>query len=121
MAHRPEMKARIASVAALLLVALVALSGAGSAAMMAPDREAVAFAAFSLASGGSEADLCGDRVGSEHHCPFCHALARAEMPAHHPVQLRLVAHDGWRLAPHLHRAAQARNINHSPRAPPVTG
>ncbi|MEY8837641.1 hypothetical protein AB9K41_01235, partial [Cribrihabitans sp. XS_ASV171] len=69
--------------------------------------------------GGGLADLCGTGTGEKHHCPFCHALPGLPQVTPVETEFLLVPHDGWRLGADLHRSAQARNINHSPRAPPT--
>ncbi|GGG85381.1 hypothetical protein GCM10011415_39530 [Salipiger pallidus] len=86
--------------------------------MMAPDRGSAEREAFTLSYGHGVHDLCTGEASHDHRCPFCHGLPEAPaLRPGHSVFL-YVPHDDWRQGRSLHRAAQARNINHSTRAPP---
>lgn len=104
---------------ALVLAMIVAGTSIGSAGAMAPDRGDAQLELYQLASGLSSGDLCGDGPGKGHPCPFCHALPKAPTIGHAGIALRMTPHDGWRQRADLWRKAQARNLHHSPRAPPV--
>ncbi|MCA0994873.1 hypothetical protein [Alloyangia pacifica] len=104
---------------ALILAGLLALTSATSAAMMAPDRGSAALEALELTVGMLHGDGCGSGGAHEHHCPFCHGLPNAPVLSRHDCSQLLVPHESWRQGADLLREAQARNINHSPRAPPV--
>ncbi|WP_343504367.1 hypothetical protein [Alloyangia pacifica] len=109
-----------ASLAVILsLGVLLALSSVVSAARMAPDRETVKIEAYALLYGSSIDELCGDEAGHDHHCPLCHGLPEAPSSAHDDRHVPVEPHDAWHRCNDLHRAAQARNLCHSPRAPPV--
>ncbi|WP_305972346.1 hypothetical protein [Mameliella sp. MMSF_3537] len=113
------MRNRAALVAILALGVLMALSSVISAARMAPDRTTVQFETHALLFGSSAADLCGTETGHDHHCPLCHGLPEAPVSAHCGQLFLLDPHDAWYRRDDLYRAAQARNLCHSPRAPPV--
>lgn len=104
---------------AVVLTVLVTVTGIASAGMMAPARGDVALQTFELAHGLSQGDLCGSEAGRDHHCPLCHGLPDVPSVGHAAIAYLLVPHEGWRQGDDLYRAAEARNINHSPRAPPV--
>jgi len=108
-------------VLALAVVVLVAVTSIASAARMAPDRGEAAIGAFELAQGVVLGDACGADPSQAHHCPFCHALPEAPKVGHDGMVFLLTPHDGWRRLRELQRAAQTRNLSHSPRAPPVFG
>lgn len=103
-----------------ILALMVAVSSVTSAVAMAPDRDDMAAAAFAQVFGPIDGGICGDLGDHDHHCPFCHAVP--DTPRITPTGLMFVMrpHDGWRQHRDLHRAAQARNSSHSPRAPPVS-
>ncbi|MAC78385.1 MAG: hypothetical protein CML66_10015 [Rhodobacteraceae bacterium] len=103
---------------ALFLTAALAVTSVVSAAMMAPDRSDAALDAFAEIYGG-HLDVCGDMGGPDHHCPFCHGLPEVPAIGFDPVVFLLTPHDGWRRQQDLFRAAQSRDLNHSPRGPPV--
>ncbi|MCA0941858.1 hypothetical protein LCM28_18435 [Salipiger pacificus] len=104
----------------LCLGVLLALSSVVSAARMAPDRTTAELQAYALAFGGSIDELCGKAAGADHHCPLCHGLPEAPTSARSGRALLFEPHDGWQRHNDLHRAAQARNLCHSTRAPPVS-
>ncbi|MDP3340825.1 hypothetical protein [Frigidibacter sp.] len=106
---------------ALAVAVIVAVTSIASAGMMAPDREDAAITAFELAHGASLGDLCGGDLPQDHGCPFCHALPEAPTVGHDGIAFLLAPQDGWRRMRDLHRAAQTRNLHHSPRGPPVFG
>ncbi|GGH45436.1 hypothetical protein GCM10011341_05290 [Frigidibacter albus] len=106
---------------AIAVAMLIAVTSVTSAGMMAPDRGEVAIEAFELAHGTSVGDLCGGELPHDHSCPLCHALPDAPGVGHDSISFLLTPHDGWRRLSDLHRAAQTRNLHHSPRGPPVTG
>ncbi len=103
----------------LSLGVLLALSGVISAARMAPDPAAIGIKAHALVYGSMAEDLCGGTAGHDHHCPLCHALPDAPASTHAGRHFLLQPHDAWHRRDDLQRAAQARNLCHSPRAPPV--
>ncbi|WP_238369519.1 hypothetical protein [Heliomarina baculiformis] len=109
---------RIESIAAFALMAMLLLASVTSAGMMAPDRHTNAYEAFELIHGVAGDDFCGTSGHADHHCPFCHGLPESPSFGHEGELLLLTPYDGWLLARDLHRSAQTRNINHSPRAPP---
>lgn len=109
----------ISPLLALVLAIIVAGTGITSAGAMAPDRADARLELYQLASGLSLDDFCGGGSGPGHHCPFCHALPEAPVLGHAGIALRMTPHDGWRQRADLWRKAQARNLHHSPRAPPV--
>ena len=102
-----------------ILAMLVALSSVTSAVAMAPDRDAVAYETLEALLGAVDSDLCGDKRVHDHHCPFCHGLPEAPMIGRAGRTFMLTPHGGWRQQCDLYRAAQSRDLNHSPRAPPV--
>lgn len=107
------------SLLACLLVALIALTGMASAAMMAPSRDTASLEAFSLAHGPLDhGTLCGEMAKHEMNCPLCHGLPEAPSFGFAGRSFALVVHDGWRAGEDLHRAAQARVHAHGPRGPP---
>ncbi|MBU2963810.1 hypothetical protein KO516_23865 [Citreicella sp. C3M06] len=114
------MTPRLTSVFALALALLFSMSSVVSSAMMAPDRATLQLEAQAMALGLSDIELCGEMAHAEHHCPLCHGLPEAPRLARADVTTLLRAHDGWRRGDDLWRAAQARNPNHSPRAPPAS-
>ena len=63
--------------------------------------------------------ICGTDPAKAAPCPLCHGLPQCACVRFAPISARMVPHDGWAQMQALRRAAQARNINHSPRAPPV--
>ena len=103
----------------LVLTLLVALSGATSAGLMAPDRAEIALAALERAHGPLAGDFCGGDTGHDHSCPFCHGFPDAPEFRHSGRLAALVPHDGWRCHDALLRAARGRDHDHSPRAPPA--
>ena len=111
---------RIESIAACALVAMLLLTSVTSAGMMAPDRQTNAYEAFELIHGVAGEDFCGTTGHAEHHCPFCHGLPESPYVGHEGLPFLLTPYDGWLLSRDLHHAAQTRNINHSPRAPPAS-
>ena len=118
--HKPIMCERASLVVGLSLGVLLALSSMISAMLMAPDRAAAGYEAYALTYGAAPADLCGEHAGHDHHCPLCHGLPDAPESARAERQTRLEPHEAWQRRDDLHRAAQARNLRHSPRAPPVS-
>lgn len=106
---------------AALLTVLVAASSVTSAGMMAPASGDVALETFELAHGLSHDDLCGGDAAHDHHCPLCYGLPEAPAVGYVGIAILLEPYEGWRQGDDLYRAAQTRNINHSPRAPPVAG
>lgn len=118
--QNPRMRERSALAVLLSLGVLLALSSVVSAALMAPDRGSARLERHVLTYGSDPADLCGEHAGHEHHCPLCHGLPEAPESVRTQREVLLEPHDGWLLRDDLHRAAQARNLCHSPRAPPVS-
>lgn len=117
------MRKRAALAVVLSLGVLLALSSVVSAMLMSPDRAAAGYEAYALTFGADPADLCGDHAGHaghDHHCPLCHGLPDAPESARAERQTLLEPHEAWQRRDDLHRAAQARNLCHSPRAPPVS-
>lgn len=110
---------RALSALACTLALLLALTGVTSAGMMAPDRAAAARAAMEIAHGMSPDELCGSHAGHAHNCPFCHGLPGAPALSCDGQSAPLTLQDGWRQSADRHRAAQARDAGHSPRAPPA--
>ena len=111
----------LASPAALLLMLVLALTSVTSAAMMAPERGDPARMAHEMTFGAEMHDICGaghHQGHGDHACPFCHGLPEAPALGHAGLVSMLTPVDGRLRADHLWRAAQTRNINHSPRAPP---
>lgn len=116
-----RMTVRISIIFALLLGFCLCVSSVGSAALMAPDRTSIARAVHVMNFGPAEADFCDDHAGHaghEHNCPFCHALPDPPQLTAPDLSVAFMPHELWRKAQALRRAAQARNINHSTRAPP---
>ncbi|MBY6115547.1 hypothetical protein KUW09_17200 [Mameliella alba] len=103
----------------LALGVLMAWSSAFSAARMAPDRATVQLESYALIFGSSVGDLCGQEAAHDHRCPLCHGLPEAPASTYDGKSSLLVPHEAWQRRDDLHRAAQARNPCHSPRAPPV--
>lgn len=102
----------------LALAVLLVATGVGTAKRMTPDPADLALAAFVLAHGDTNPDLCGNDRAHAPHCPFCHGLPGAPEIRPSGLATLLVPQDGWVQLHDLERAAQARNSNHSPRAPP---
>ena len=102
----------------VLALVLLAMTSVQSASMLAPDRDAAIRSTIELYYGTSAEDFCGDEKHGDHRCPFCRLLPEA--PRADPVALAVLLqpHDGWRRLASLTRDAQARNLNHSARAPP---
>ncbi|WP_375688561.1 hypothetical protein [Pseudooceanicola sp. LIPI14-2-Ac024] len=97
---------------------LIALVGFASATMLAPDRGDAMKAQSMLAFGSGYDDFCGDQE-HDHRCPLCRVVADPPDMAIDPLAVHLQPFDGWRRLADLTRSAQARNLNHSPRAPPA--
>ncbi|SDJ01928.1 hypothetical protein [Salipiger marinus] len=110
---------RATAVLAVLLAVLLGGTGVGSARAMAPDRDTVALQMLDQIYGLAAGDLCGEEAGHALTCPLCHALPEAPVFGATGREAALVPHDGWRRLADLHRAAQARSLCHSPRAPPL--
>lgn len=116
-----RMTVRISIIFALLLGFCLAVSSVSSAALMAPDRASIAMAVHTMTFGSAASDFCDDHAGHgghAHNCPFCHALPDPPQIIAPDLYIAFVPHEVWRQAKALRRAAQARNINHSTRAPP---
>ncbi|MCA0922957.1 hypothetical protein [Pseudooceanicola nanhaiensis] len=116
-----RMTVRTSIIFALVLGFCLAVSSVGSATLMAPDRTSMARAVHAMAFGPAEADFCGHPAGHdghEHNCPFCHALPDPPQFIAPDLRIAFMPHELWRQVEALRRAAQARNINHSTRAPP---
>ncbi|MDF1855744.1 MAG: hypothetical protein P1U48_09865 [Pseudooceanicola sp.] len=88
-----------------------------SASAMAPDRGDPAALQISLLTGSVD-DFCGDGIDPDHHCPFCRLLSDTVAPEPAGFAALFRPFDAWRQSAGLLRAAQARNRNHAPRAPP---
>lgn len=119
--HILFMTVRNSIIFALALGLCLAVTSVVSATLMAPDRASNARAVHSMIFGVSSADFCGDHaghLGHEHKCPFCHATPHPPQFTAPDLCLSFRPHDLWRMGKALRRAAQARNINHSTRAPP---
>lgn len=108
----------------IVLAVLVGTTGVTSAVMRTPDRAALALEAFEratgLTAGLASGGICGTDPAKAAQCPLCHGLPESAQPCFAPISLRMVPQDDWAQMRALRRAAQARNINHSPRAPPVS-
>ncbi|SDH76535.1 hypothetical protein [Alloyangia pacifica] len=131
---------------ACVLAVFLAVTGVTSAGLMAPDRAVAARLATERAFGLAPGDLCapqrdasghrghgehsdlaapadhdshGEHAAHDHPCPFCHGLPGAPRLAHDGHSTLLIPHDGWRQSADRHRAAQSRDADHSPRAPPA--
>ena len=118
------MTSRLSTISAILLGLILVVTSIASAALMAPDRSEPLRAFYALHFGDASADFCADHAGHdshEHRCPFCHATPKAPEPTPPGRSLDFSPHDMWRQGESLRRAAQARNINHSTRAPPRIG
>lgn len=114
------MRLRVALATCLIALAvLVGATGVTSAVLRTPDRAALALEAFERATGLAITGICGADPAKAAPCPLCHGLPQGARISFAPISLRMVPHDGWAQMRALRRAAQARNINHSPRAPPV--
>ncbi|WP_163849522.1 hypothetical protein [Pseudooceanicola aestuarii] len=104
---------------ALCAVLLILVTSSVSAWFMAPDRAEQAKFVTAVTFALSPADFCGDPSGHDHRCPFCHSLPEPPAAQAPDVMALLRPADGWRRLADLHRAAQARDLSHAPRAPPV--
>lgn len=102
-----------AFVAVMLLVA----TSVASAAMLAPDRTDLAFAQITLL-GMSIDDICGGFPTHVQRCPYCHLLPDTPIPSPAELETRLLCVMAWHLTTDLYRAAQERDHDRSPRAPP---
>lgn len=109
---------RASSVLILITAALLLVTSFTSAGMMAPTRDTPALEAFELIYGVSADDLCGTEHVHDHHCPLCHGLPTAKLPRQASIVFLLTPSEAWAARDDLFRAAQGRNLNHSPRAPP---
>ncbi|OSP53445.1 hypothetical protein BV911_17985 [Pseudoruegeria sp. SK021] len=99
------------------VVLLLAATSVTSAAMLAPDRTDAAIAQLALL-GLSVDDICGDPLTHDHRCPYCHLLANTPIPSPGEFETQLLFMMSWKLSADLYRAAQARDHERSPRAPP---
>ncbi|WP_119838387.1 hypothetical protein [Pseudooceanicola algae] len=104
-------------VTTLFAVLLLAVGSIASARMMAPDETTIMRAEVA-ALGLSLDDICGDHLGHEHHCPFCHLTPDTPLPAPVGIWRVFIPSTGWKESAPLYREAQARNHCHAPRAPP---
>ncbi|MCA0963264.1 DUF2946 family protein [Salipiger bermudensis] len=120
------MRERASLSVGLSLGVLLALSSVFSAMLMSPERASAGYEAYALVYGDDPADLCGDHsehdghAGHDHHCPLCHGLPDAPESARPERHTLLEPHEAWQRRDDLHRNAQARNLRHSTRAPPVS-
>lgn len=115
------MTVRTSIIFALALGLCLAVTSVVSATLMAPDMASNARSVHEMVFGVTSADFCGDDAGHqdhEHNCPFCHALAQPPLLTAPDLCLAFRPHELWRKGEAMRRAAQARNINHSTRAPP---
>lgn len=115
--HMKWMTVRTSTIFALLLGFGLAVTSVVSATHMAPNRTGNAQAVYAMVFGLEAEDFCGSDAGHgghAHNCPFCHALPNAPQD----LCLAFRPHEQWRQIEPLRRAASARNINHSTRAPP---
>jgi hypothetical protein len=101
------------------LIALVGVAGVNAAAMRTPDRAELELLVHEQALGIFTPSICGAGLKEKPHCPLCHGLPGVPMSEHHAIVLAMVPHSAWVRLKALTRAAQGRNINHSPRAPPA--
>ncbi|MEL5879755.1 hypothetical protein [Cereibacter sphaeroides] len=101
----------------LFAVLLLALGSTASARLMAPDKNTIIRAEVA-ALGLSLDDLCGDQLGQEHRCPFCHLTPDTPVPAPVGIWRVFIPNIGWKESATLYREAQARDFSHAPRAPP---
>ncbi len=116
--HIFSMTVRTTIIFSLMLGLCLAVTSVVSASLMAPDSSSNAREVYAMVYGVTLNDACGDHSGHKHTCPFCHATPH---PPHVSVPDMCFAfrpHELWRQGETLQRAAQARNINHSTRAPP---
>ncbi|EIE53037.1 hypothetical protein AL036_13020 [Salipiger aestuarii] len=101
----------------LFAVLLLAVGSIASARMMAPDENTIIRAEVA-ALGLSLDDICGDHLGHEHRCPFCHLTPDTPLPAPVGIWRVFIPSAGWKESAALYREAQARDHCHAPRAPP---
>lgn len=104
---------------ALLLTLVLAWGSALSAAHMAPSQDEMARSQSAMAHGMGYDDLCGDMAGGMYHCPFCHALPRADLPCIAPAETRVVFHVTQARDGHLTFVRPPVFDAHAPRAPPA--
>jgi len=115
------MTVRTSIIFALVLGFGLAVTSVVSATLMAPNRTSNAQAVYAMVFGLDAEDFCGNDAGHgehEHNCPFCHAIPNSPQLTAPDLCLAFRSHEMWRQMEALRRAAQARNINHSTRAPP---
>lgn len=103
----------------LAVMVVIVLSGTISAARMAPDRGQAAISVMTMVYGVPVGSFCGTTSSEEHRCPFCNLLSEPPALQPDPLVSILRPHDTWRRLRGLARSVQARNINHSVRAPPA--
>ncbi|WP_272011396.1 hypothetical protein [Roseovarius sp. ZX-A-9] len=106
---------------ALLVGVCLAVTSAGSATLMVPDRTSDDLTVHAMVFGLVAADFCDDLAGHgghEHNCPLCHALPDPPKLTAPDLCLAFQPQELCQQTEVLRRAAQARNINHSTRAPP---
>ena len=113
------MRNRLTPGITLSLGVLLALSSVISTARMAPSRATVQLEAYTMVYGALIDGFCGGEPGQDHHCPLCHGLPDVPCCAQEERLVILEPHDAWRRGEDLLRAARARNLRHSPRAPPA--
>lgn len=101
----------------LFAVLLLAVGSIASARMMAPDENAI-IRAEAAALGLSLDDICGDHLGHEHSCPFCHLTPDTPLTSPVGIWRVFIPNTGWKESAALYREAQARDHSHAPRAPP---
>lgn len=119
--HIVSMTVRTSIIFALALGLCLAVTSVVSATLMAPDSSSNAREVYAMTYGVATADICGDHAGHEmheHNCLFCHAIPHSPQLTAPDLCLAFRPHELWRQGETLRRAAQARNINHSTRAPP---
>lgn len=115
------MTARTSIIFALALGLCLAVTSVVSAGLKVTDGPNSAQAVYAMVYGVTSMDFCGDPAGHEGHehtCPFCHAIPHLPHLSAPDLRRSFRPHDLWRQGEALRRAAQARNINHSTRAPP---
>lgn len=115
------MSSRSSLLFALMIGLCLAVTSVMSAALMAPDRMSQSRMVYAMIVGAELTDFCGDHgdhTTHDHPCPFCHGLPEAPVACAPDMTMAFRPSDLWRQSEGLRRAAQARNINHSSRAPP---
>lgn len=101
----------------LCAVLLLAVGSVASTRMMAPDENTIIRAEIA-ALGLYPDDICGDHLGQEHWCRFCHLVPDTPLPALVGMCRIFIPEAGWKESAGLYREAQARDHSRVPCAPP---